>query len=57
MWSTAGALLAVMRGVLDGDLPAGTDVAHATGVLRMLGVAAAEAREIARRPLPAGAAV
>ncbi len=57
LWSSGGALLAVMRGVLDGDLPASADVDHAAGVLRMLGVAAAEAREIARRPLPAGAAV
>jgi AcrR family transcriptional regulator len=53
--ATGGALLAVMRGVLDGRLSAEADVPHAEGVLRMLGLDRAEAAEIAARPLPAGA--
>ena len=51
-WSAGGALLAVMRGVLDGELRSGADVHHAENVLRMLGLPAAEAAEVARRPLP-----
>ena len=50
--SSGGALLAVMRGVLDGELAAGADVVHAENVLRMLGLATDEAAEVARRPLP-----
>jgi AcrR family transcriptional regulator len=53
-WAAGGALLAVMRGVLDGRLGERADVHHAEAVLRMLGLAAAEASEIAARPLPTG---
>jgi len=44
-----------MRGALDGDLEARTQVEHAAGVLRLLGVPAPEAGEIARRALPGAA--
>ena len=52
--AAGGALLAVMRAVLDGAASAHADVHHAEGVLRMLGVDPAEAAEVASRPLPAG---
>jgi AcrR family transcriptional regulator len=48
----AGALLAVMRAVLDGHAPKQADIHHAQGVLRMYGLAPDEAAEIARRPVP-----
>jgi hypothetical protein len=41
-----------MRDVLDGHAPRDADRHHAEGVLRMLGVTAEDAREVARRPLP-----
>jgi AcrR family transcriptional regulator len=50
--ATGGALLAVMRGVLDGELRSRADVHHAEGVLRALGLPLADAAEVARRPLP-----
>jgi AcrR family transcriptional regulator len=53
LYATGGALLAVMRGVLDGEVPANADIHHAEGVLRLLGVPADDAAEVARRPLPA----
>jgi AcrR family transcriptional regulator len=51
--ASGGALLAVIHSILEGD--SGTEVAsaHVEGVLRSLGIAADEAAEIARRPLPA----
>ena len=52
MWSTGGALLGVMRAVLDGTIAPGADVHHAENVLRMLGIPLEEAAQIARRPLP-----
>ena len=52
LYACGGALLAVMRGVLDGELPEDADVLHAEGVLRLLGLSAADAAEVARRPLP-----
>ena len=52
LFATGGALLGVMRDVLDGQAPRDADRHHAEGVLRMLGVTAEDAREIARRPLP-----
>jgi AcrR family transcriptional regulator len=48
-----GALLAVMRDVLDGNAPADADSLHAEFVLRLLGLDPDEAAEIARRPMPA----
>jgi AcrR family transcriptional regulator len=53
--ATGGALLSVMRGVLDGIAPKDADVHHAEGVLRLLGLPAEEAAEVARRPLPGAA--
>jgi AcrR family transcriptional regulator len=52
LFATGGALLGVMRAVLDGHAPADADVYHAEGVLRLLGLDHGEAAEIARRPLP-----
>jgi AcrR family transcriptional regulator len=51
--ASGGALLAVMRAVLDGSAGPDAGAHHAGGVLRMLGVEPAEASEIASRPLPA----
>ncbi|MBJ7354942.1 MAG: TetR/AcrR family transcriptional regulator [Thermoleophilaceae bacterium] len=48
-----GAMIAVMRSVVDGTAPEDADIFHAEGVLRMLGLPADEAAEVARRPLPA----
>jgi len=53
LYATGGALLAVMRAVLDGVAPKDVDIHHAEGVLRLLGLPGDEAAEVARRPLPA----
>ncbi len=50
---TGGALLAVMRDVLDGTAPRDAARFHAEGVLRMLGLTPEDAAEVARRPMPA----
>jgi AcrR family transcriptional regulator len=50
--AAGGALLGVMRDVLDGQAPRDADRHHAEGVLRMFGLTAADAAEVARRPLP-----
>jgi AcrR family transcriptional regulator len=52
LYGAGGALLMVMRVVLDGQAPKGADRYHAEGVLRMLGLSAEDAAEVARRPLP-----
>lgn len=52
LFASGGALLAVMRAVLDGRAPRNADVKHAEGVLRMLGLAATDAAEVANRPFP-----
>jgi AcrR family transcriptional regulator len=49
---TAGALLLVMRAVLDGDVGPQADRAHAEGLLRILGLTPRDASEVAQRPLP-----
>jgi AcrR family transcriptional regulator len=54
--AAGGALLAVMRAVLDGTAGADADVKHAEGVLRMFGLDRDDAAEVARRQLPAAAA-
>jgi AcrR family transcriptional regulator len=46
-----GALLGVIRGILDGEL-GNAERLHAEGVLRTLGIAPAEAAAVASRPLP-----
>jgi AcrR family transcriptional regulator len=50
--AAGGALIAVMRAVLEGGAPRNADVHHAEGVLRLFGLAPDEAAEVARRPLP-----
>jgi AcrR family transcriptional regulator len=50
--ATGGSLQGTIRGVLEGDLGPEADVAHASLVLRMLGLPPAEADEIAQRPFP-----
>jgi AcrR family transcriptional regulator len=52
LYGSGGALLMVMRDVLDGQAPKQADCCHAEGVLRMLGLSAKEAAEVARRPMP-----
>jgi AcrR family transcriptional regulator len=52
LFASGGALLAVMRDVLDGHAPKNADRHHAEGVLRMLGLSAEDAAEVARRPMP-----
>jgi AcrR family transcriptional regulator len=52
LFATGGALLAVMRAVLDDAVPKHTDRYHAEGVLRLLGLEPEDAAEVARRPLP-----
>lgn len=47
-----GAMLAVMRAVLDGRAPKDADVHHAEIVLRAFGLSHEDAAEVARRPLP-----
>jgi hypothetical protein len=48
-FGTGGALLLVMRAILDGDLGDDAGVRHCEGVLRMLGVPGEEVGDIARR--------
>lgn len=50
--ASGGALVAVMRAVLDGQAPKDADVHHADGVLRLFGLSPKEAARIARQPLP-----
>jgi len=50
-FATTGALVLVMRAVLDGELSGQADQAHAETVLRVLGVLPGDAAEVARRPL------
>ena len=52
LFATGGALLSVMRDVLDGHAPRDADRHHAEGILRMLGLPAEDAAEVARRPMP-----
>jgi AcrR family transcriptional regulator len=50
--ASGGALTAVMHAILLGELGKHADSEHAEGVLRSFGLDAAEAAEIARRPMP-----
>ncbi len=50
--ASGGALLAIMRAVLDGNAPRNADIHHAEGILRLFGLTPADAAEVARRPLP-----
>ena len=53
LFAAGGALLAVMRSVLDGQAPKNADRYHAEGMLRLFGLSAAEAAVVAARPMPA----
>jgi AcrR family transcriptional regulator len=53
MLDAGGALLSVMRDVLDGRSPKDAGRLHAEGVLRLLGLTPEDAAEVARRPMPA----
>jgi AcrR family transcriptional regulator len=55
LFAAGGALLAVMRSVLDGHAPKEVDRLHAEGILRLFGLPAAEAAAVAARPIPATA--
>jgi len=48
-FATAGALLLVMRAVLDGELGKDAGLRHCEGLLRMLGLSGEEIADIARR--------
>jgi AcrR family transcriptional regulator len=50
--ATGGALLAVIRAVLQGRVGPEAGTHHAAGVLRILGLAPEDAAEVASRPLP-----
>jgi AcrR family transcriptional regulator len=52
--ASGGALLAVIRAVLQGRAKADAARQHATQILRMLGLTPEDAAEVARRPLPSG---
>ena len=52
LFATGGALLGAMRLVLDGEASPDADTHHAEGVLRLLGLDADDAAEVARRALP-----
>jgi AcrR family transcriptional regulator len=56
-FGTGGALLLVMRALLDGDLADSAGVRHCEGVLRMLGVTENDVPDIARRANEAAAPV
>ena len=53
LYASGGALLAVMRAVLDGRAPKDADIYHAEIVLRLFGLPTDQAAEVPRRPLPA----
>ncbi|MBV9002171.1 MAG: TetR/AcrR family transcriptional regulator [Solirubrobacterales bacterium] len=52
LFASGGALLAVMRAVLDGQAPKNAGGHHAAGVLRLLGLSPQDAAEVAGRPMP-----
>ncbi|MFI5287564.1 MAG: TetR/AcrR family transcriptional regulator [Candidatus Dormibacteria bacterium] len=52
MLDAGGALLSVMRDVLDGRAPKDAGRLHTEGVLRLLGLTPVDATEVARRPMP-----
>jgi AcrR family transcriptional regulator len=50
--ATIGGSLAIMRGIVDGRIGPGAEIAFAESQLRAFGLDRAEAHEIANRPLP-----
>ncbi len=57
LFAAGGALLGVMRAVLDGQAPKNADRHHAELVLRLLGLAPEDAAEIAHRNMPRGISI
>ena len=53
LFAAGGALLAVMRAVLDGQAPKEAERFHAEGVLRLFGLSPRDAAAVAARPMPA----
>jgi AcrR family transcriptional regulator len=53
LFAAGGALLAVMRAVLDGQAPKEVERHHAEGVMRLFGLSVEDAAEVAARPMPA----
>jgi len=51
VYSTGGALLGTISGIVDEALGADADEVHATAVLRMLGLSRAQAAKVARLPM------
>ncbi len=54
LFAAGGALLAVMRAVLDGQAPKQAERHHAEGVMRLFGLPPEDAAEVAARPMPGG---
>ncbi len=52
LFAAGGALLGVMRAVLDGQAPKNADRHHAELVLRLLGLTPEDAAQVARRTMP-----
>ena len=52
LFSAGGALLSVMRALLDGQVPKDAGRHHAEGVLRLLGLDREDAAEVAARKMP-----
>jgi AcrR family transcriptional regulator len=52
LFAAGGALLAVMRAVLDGQAPNEADRNHAEGILRLFGLSASDAAAVAARRFP-----
>lgn len=52
LFAAGGALLAVMRAVLDGQAPREVERYHAEGILRLFGLSPSDATAVAARPMP-----
>jgi AcrR family transcriptional regulator len=52
LFAAGGALVAVMRSVLDGQAPRDADRRHAEGILRLFGLTPADAAAVAAREMP-----
>jgi AcrR family transcriptional regulator len=52
LFAAGGALLAVMRAVLDGQASTQAERRHAEGILRLFGLSVEDAAEVAARPMP-----
>jgi hypothetical protein len=52
LFAAGGALLAVMRAVLDGQASKRADRHHAEGIMRLFGLSVEDAAEVAARPMP-----